>query len=135
MKTCIAVDLGAKRTGLAWCGPKGMIDLLPTVLTPDLGAALRTWKDELEAELLVFGLPLRRGKIGSAARRVRRVAYDLATDVDLPLVFVDEAETTDEATGLFPGRDKDAIAAGLILKRFLADGPLEALKGQGDSSR
>jgi RNase H-fold protein (predicted Holliday junction resolvase) len=112
-----------------------MIDLLPTVLSADLEVALRAWNHELEADLLVFGLPLRRGKMGSAARKVRRVAYDLAGAVGLPLVFVNEAETTDEATSLFPGRDKDAIAAALILKRFLADGPLEALKGQGDSSR
>ena len=134
MTTFLAVDLGAKRSGLAWCTEAGLIEPLATVDAGAVDARLRVLVEELEVDLLVFGLPLRRGKIGEAARRVRRVAYALAKAVERPLVFVDESETTDEAKQRFPQMDKDAAAAALILSRFLADDSWEPLKGQEESS-
>ena len=129
MTTFLAVDLGAKRTGLAWCTEAGLIEPLVTVDAGALEARLRQLVVELEFDLLVFGLPLRRGKVGEAARKVRRVAYALAEAIDKPLVFVNEAETTDEARQRFPQADKDAAAAALILSRFLADGSWEPPSG------
>lgn len=124
MQILLGIDLGQKRTGFAWCGPAGMVETLGTAPAGELEQAMRRYAEEVGAELLVFGLPLRRGRIGSAARVCRRRAYALAEALDLPLVFVDEAHTTDEAKQLFPGRDKDAVAAALILSRYLADGAL-----------
>ena len=130
MTTFLAIDLGAKRSGLAWCTEAGLIEPLVTVDRGALEARLGVLKEELEVDLLVFGLPLRRGKIGEAARKVRRVAHALAEALDLPIVFVDEAETTDEAKQRFGHMDKDAAAAALILSRFLADGSWEAPTGR-----
>lgn len=129
MSNYLAVDLGAKRTGLAWCGPAQLIETLRTVGRGELEGELKRLGRELEIECLVFGIPLRRGKIGEAARKVRRVAYALAKVAELPLVFVDESETTDEARDRFPEIDKDAAAAALILSRFLADGEVEPRTG------
>jgi putative transcription antitermination factor YqgF len=129
MTTFLAVDLGAKRSGLAWCTEAGLVETLVTIDAGALEARLRQLVIDLEFDLLVFGLPLRRGKVGEAARKVRRVAYALASAIDKPLVFVDEAESTDEARQRFPKVDKDAAAAALILLRFLADGSWEPPAG------
>ncbi len=134
MTTFLAVDLGAKRTGLAWCTEVGLIEPLATVDTGALEARLRVLIDELAVDLLVFGLPLRRGKMGEAARHVRRVSYALATAVNRPFVLIDESETTDEAKQRFGRLDKDAAAAALILLRFLADESWEPLTGHMESS-
>ena len=130
MSTYLAVDLGAKRSGLAWCTQACLVEPLSTVDRGALEHQLARLVDELEVDVLVFGLPLRRGKLGEAARKCRRVAYALAEAVARPLVFVDEAESTDEAKQRFPSLDKDAAAAALILSRFLADGPWEPLTGR-----
>jgi putative transcription antitermination factor YqgF len=130
MTTYLAIDLGAKRSGMAWCTQAGLVEPLPTVDRGALEHELSKQVLVLEVDVLVFGLPLRRGKLGEAARKCRRIAYALAKAVDRPLVFVDEAESTDEAKQRFPSLDKDAAAAALILSRFLADGPWEPSSGR-----
>ena len=130
MTTYLAIDLGAKRSGMAWCTQAGLVEPLPTVDRGALEHELGKQVLVLEVDILVFGLPLRRGKLGEAARQCRRMAYALAKAVDRPLVFVDEAESTDEAKQRFPSLDKDAAAAALILSRFLADGPWEPSSGR-----
>jgi RNase H-fold protein (predicted Holliday junction resolvase) len=134
MAICLAVDLGIKRSGLAWCADAGMVEPLAAVEAGRLDATLARRCEEFGIELLVFGLPLRRGRIGEAARATRRRAYSLAAAIGLPLVFVDESHTTDEARTSWPGRDKDAIAAALILTRFLSDGPWEAPRRKMETS-
>ena len=125
MTTYLAVDLGAKRSGLAWCSQAGWVEPLPSVDRGALDHAIARYIEELEVDALVFGLPLRRGKLGEAAKKCRRMAYAIGEAVDRPVYFVDEAESTDEAKQRFPSLDKDAAAAALILFRFLADGPWE----------
>ena len=120
----LGIDPGQKKTGLAWCGPGGLTEPLRTVPSDQLLAELERLCAELAIDRLVCGLPLRNGKLGSAARVVRRKALRLAEALNLPCDFVDEAETTDEARTLRPGvKDVDALAAVLILERYLDDGP------------
>jgi putative Holliday junction resolvase len=120
----LGVDPGQKKTGLAWSGPGGLSEPLKTVPSPKLLHEMKRLCDDLAIDRLVFGLPLRNGKLGSAARVVRRKALRLAEALNLPCEFVDEAETTDEARSLRPGvKDVDALAALLILERYLDHGP------------
>ena len=55
MTTYLSVDLGAKRTGLAWCTHAGLVEPLPTVDRGALEHELGRQVEELEVDLLVFG--------------------------------------------------------------------------------
>lgn len=117
------MDLGERKTGLAWCGPEGMVEPLEVVATARLEAVLRRWIVELEIDILVYGLPLRRGKLAGAAKKVRREARMMGAELELPVEFVDESGTTDEAMQRPGMKGLDARAAALILERYLAQGP------------
>ena len=123
MTRYLAVDLGARKTGIAWCGPAGMVEALEVVPTNQLDQALQRWITELEVQVLVYGLPLRGGKLGGAAKRVRRLARQMAAQFELPVEFVDESNTTDEAMQRPGAKGLDARAAALILERYLDQGP------------
>ncbi|MBM66780.1 MAG: Holliday junction resolvase RuvX [Myxococcales bacterium] len=123
MTRLLAVDLGERKTGIAWCGPGGMVEPLEVVETAGLEAALRRWIRELEIDSLVYGLPLRAGKLAGAAKKVRREARAMAAALELPVEFVDESGTTDEAMQRPGSKGLDARAAGLILERYLVQGP------------
>lgn len=123
MTRYLAIDLGEKKTGLAWCGPAAMVEPLEVVPTAELLQAMRRRIAELEIEVLIFGLPLRAGKLGGAARLVRRRARSLGSQLELPVEFVDESGTTDEAVARPGFADLDARAAVLILQRYLEQGP------------
>ena len=88
MTTYLAIDLGAKRSGMAWCTQAGLVEPLPTVDRGALEHELSKQVLVLEVDVLVFGLPLRRGKLGEAARKCRRIAYAVAKAVDLSLIHI-----------------------------------------------
>ena len=123
MTRYLSVDLGEKKTGIAWCGPKGWVEPLEVVATTQLEAALRHWLVTLEIDCLVYGLPLRAGKLAGAAKKVRREGRRMAAQLELPVEFVDESGTTDEAVQRPGAKGLDARAAALILERFLEQGP------------
>ena len=88
------MDLGARKTGLAWCGSTHLVEALDVVPTAQLSQAIRRWVTDLEIDVLVYGLPLRAGKLAGAAK-MRREAR-LIRSVNSPSTR-DETGTTDEA--------------------------------------
>ncbi len=144
----LAVDVGAKRIGLAVCDPsrtfvftRGVIARSDAAVQagakaagrtpPDL-AAVRDLAVEERAGLLAVGLPLNvDGTEGAAAQEVRVFGAELSIAAGLPVVFVDERYTSMEADPALRVRLKDpkerkakvdAAAAALILRTFLEHG-------------
>ena len=119
--TLLGVDLGERKTGLAWVGRGGIIEPLDVIPTAELERHLRRHIAELEVDKLIYGLPLRAGKMGGAARLVRRKARAMASLLEIPLEFADESGTTDEARQRRGEGGLDARCAALILERHLCD--------------
>ncbi|MEN3009695.1 MAG: Holliday junction resolvase RuvX [Candidatus Bipolaricaulaceae bacterium] len=136
MRRALALDVGERRVGLA------RTDATGTLAVPH-GVYVRTdWERDvralaelarqLGAEALVVGLPLNMdGTEGEQARRVRAFAEALAKEAGLPLHFVDERWTTEEAVRVLreaglPWRKRkgkaDALSAVLILQAWLEQG-------------
>ena len=127
----LAIDYGAKRTGLAVCdatetiasphdvlrGPKNLAGRIARIVaSEDIGA-------------IVLGLPLNMdGSEGPQAKRALAFAKELGREVQVPIHFQDErlssfgAEERLHEIGLSrnKGRDRlDALAAAEILRMFL----------------
>jgi putative Holliday junction resolvase len=127
----LAIDYGAKRTGLAVCdagervvsplavlqGQKGLIEKIRQVVAAE------------NVEAIVLGLPLNMdGSEGPQAQRVRTFAGQLQRQVGVPVHFQDErlssfgAEEKLQEIGLRRGKRQtrlDALAAAEILETFL----------------
>jgi putative Holliday junction resolvase len=127
----LAVDYGAKRTGLAVCdagervvsplavlqGPRNLIERIRQVVAAE------------NIEAIVLGLPLNMdGSEGPQAQRVRTFAGQLRRQVGIPVHFQDErlssfgAEEKLQEIGLSRGKRRarlDAVAAAEILQTFL----------------
>ncbi|HLI15365.1 MAG TPA: Holliday junction resolvase RuvX [Acidimicrobiales bacterium] len=151
----LALDLGTRRIGVAVSDAARRLALPRGVLERcgDVGEDHRRIAglvDELEAGLVVVGLPLGLdGREGPAARAVRAELDALAAALAVPVVPLDERLSTREATrrtvearaavrGEVVGRRSggrrrrspgarrpvDALAAAVVLQRFLdAGGP------------
>ncbi|MFS8084187.1 MAG: Holliday junction resolvase RuvX [Acidobacteriota bacterium] len=128
----LAIDLGAKRVGVAVC------DELRITVNPLPVIERRSWKDFLrrivalvetqDARGLVIGLPLRLdGTEGDAAKDARSVANKFQRSLDIPVYLQDERLTTFEAaanskTARGAGEIHAALdseAAALILRDFI----------------
>jgi putative Holliday junction resolvase len=127
----LAIDYGAKRTGLAVC------DAAETIASPygvlhgqkDLARRIGQIVASENIEAVVVGLPLNMDDSeGPQARRVRAFAKELAAQVHVPVHLQDErlssfgAEQKLEETGLSRGKKRervDAVAAAEILQAFL----------------
>jgi putative Holliday junction resolvase len=127
----LAVDYGAKRTGLAVCdagervvsplavlqGPRNLIERIRQVVAAE------------NIKAIVLGLPLNMdGSEGPQAQRVRTFAGQLRRQVGIPVHFQDErlssfgAEEKLQEIGLSRGKRRarlDAVAAAEILQTFL----------------
>ena len=140
----LCVDLGDKRTGLA------VSDSVTKLVTPlevlevpvsheggealirAIAAAAREQVSERGVLELVVGLPLvQEGKEGPRAKQVRAFAERLRTALGCAVHFQDETLTSVEAdwsmarSGMTRGEKKarrDALAAAVILRDFLAQG-------------
>ena len=130
----LAIDLGAKRVGLA------VSDELGITVSPLQAIERRSWKDLLrrvaaviesyDARGLVIGLPLSLdGTEGSAAKDTRAVAEKFERSLSVPVYLQDERLTTFAATALLKAegrsdhqieREVDSESAALILRDFFA---------------
>ncbi len=135
----LALDLGDRRIGLAVGGDEG-IPAVPAgylerrSLRLDLDRVLDA-AEQRGAGAIVVGMPYSlSGETGSQARLAEGFIRELRKRTQLPVHAVDERYSSVEAEGLLresgvqPSRRKgevDAVAAALILERFLA-----AEKGQ-----
>jgi putative pre-16S rRNA nuclease len=130
----LAIDLGAKRVGVAVCDE---LHLTVRALEP---IERRSWKDllrrvteqikSLEAAGLVIGLPLNLdGSEGSAAGETRRIAENFRRSLGVPVYLQDERLTTEEAKSRMhaAGRHRDITgqldseAAAIILQDFISE--------------
>lgn len=129
----LALDIGAKRIGVAVSDPGGSIAQTVGVITR------RTWWQTLDAirarvaayhaERVVIGLPLRMdGSEGDAAVGVRRFADRLREVMTVPVDLQDERLSTVEADRLLVAggarrnrrrTTRDAVAAALFLQTYL----------------
>lgn len=129
----IALDLGNRRIGLASGGDEG-VPVVPAghlerkTLRHDLDGILAAAR-ERGAGAIVVGMPYSlSGETGSQARLAQGFVRELRKRTDLPVHTIDERFSSVEAEGLLrasgaqPSRQKgdvDAMAAALILERFL----------------
>ena len=128
----LALDLGAKRVGVAVC------DELRLTVRPLEMIERRSWKDllhhvteridKLEARGLVIGLPLNMdGSEGGAAQEARKVADKFRQSLKLPVYLQDERLTTEEAKSRLRDtgspreidRQVDSESAAIILQDFI----------------
>ena len=131
----LAVDYGASRTGLAVCDPT---EFLTTPITPQITLKARNKvaarvcevAKEIEAELIVIGLPLNMdGTEGERAEKSRKLGKTLQIWSGLPVRMWDERQTTCAAadildeSGTFGTKRKeilDSVSATVILDDYLA---------------
>lgn len=132
----LALDYGEKRVGVAVCHTVARLPQPLTTLSNDDHLMLkiqRTVADE-QAGLVVVGLP--RGMDGgytAQTRAAEQFADELRAKLDVPVELADETLTSvDAQTYLGDGPhakgDIDAVAASLILERYLADHPAEGVR-------
>lgn len=141
MARILAIDLGARRIGLAVSDPRGVVATPAGYIVRRPGkrlpvAALLRRAEELEAQGFVVGLPLdQEGRDTPLAVEARALAAALAQRSGLPVRLVDERYTTAlarravrEMGGSLRGRrgDVDALAATVLLQHALnSNGPGE----------
>lgn len=127
----LAIDYGAKRTGLAVCDASEAIVSPHSVLhgQKDLAGQINRIVASENIEAIVLGLPLNMDDSeGPQARKVRAFAQQLESQIHIPIHFQDErlssfgAEQKLEEIGLSKGKKRkrlDALAAAEILQAFL----------------
>ncbi|HVE46355.1 MAG TPA: Holliday junction resolvase RuvX [Acidimicrobiales bacterium] len=130
----VGIDLGARRIGIAVSDPAGTVATAREVLqrsgdpTQD-HRRLAAIVDEVEAEIVVVGLPLSlNGEMGPAAKAVATEVEALAAAVGVPVVTQDERLSTVSADRSLsnlalkaPARRRvvDMVAAAVILQSWL----------------
>jgi putative Holliday junction resolvase len=128
--TILALDVGAKRVGVAVASSVARLPRPLTTLTNDenLWAALQKVIDEEAAGALVVGFP--RGLDGQATQQteyVQAFIEQVKQKFTLPVYEQDEALTSHKAEAELQSRgdyvkaDVDALAATYILDDFLTD--------------
>ena len=130
----IGIDLGEKRIGVAISDSSGNLAtpyevVLRTGDRAQEHRQIRAIVEEVEAEIVVVGLPLSLdGSEGKAAKAAREEAKAIGRIVSLPLEMHDERFTTVEAERLLkeqglkaPERRKvvDKVAAAILLQAWM----------------
>ena len=131
----LALDLGAKRIGVAVSDPDGKVATPVTTVfrhadRPRLHRELVALAHEWDAELILLGLPIALdGTVGPAAAAILAERDELAAVADVPVEVHDERLTTriaDRALrerGDLDGRARrkvvDMVAASVILQDWL----------------
>tara|TARA_B100001250_G_scaffold413858_1_gene449511 strand:+ start:2464 stop:2874 length:411 start_codon:yes stop_codon:yes gene_type:complete len=130
----VGIDLGEKRIGVAISDSSGNLAtpyevVLRTGNRDQEHQQIRAIVEEVEAEILVIGLPLSLdGSEGKAAQGAREEAEAIAQVISVPVEMHDERLTTVEAERLLkeqglkgPERRKvvDKVAAAIILQAWM----------------
>ncbi len=130
----LAIDFGAKRIGTAISDALGItVRPVETIRRSSVErdiARLKSLVEDLEAEAVVFGLPLRMdGTEGEAAATAMKFAERLRSRITVPLFTQDERLTSYEAEQMMIergyGREQrrarsDEFAAMIILQDYLS---------------
>lgn len=146
----VALDIGAKRIGVAACDPDRIVSRVVGMVAAEPAAAatkaiVDIVRDE-EAVLVVAGYPLTlRGEVGPQAQRIEAIVETLRLALPVPLVLYDERLTSSEARRILEEQrpltreDRrrgvvDQLAARLLLDDFLQE--MRFAKGSpGDEAR
>jgi putative Holliday junction resolvase len=140
----IALDVGAKRIGVAACDPDRIVTRTAGVVRGEpvadaIAAIGRIVRDE-EAVLVVVGWPLTlRGEVGPQAQRIEAFVEDLRAALPVPIVLYDERLTSSVAQRLLEeerpvSREErrkgaiDQLAARLLLDDYLQEQRLAATR-------
>jgi putative Holliday junction resolvase len=130
----LAVDLGTKNIGTAISDELG-ISVRPVETLRRSGlrhdiARLKSLVEDLEAQAVVVGLPLRMdGTVGEAAERALKFAERLRAEIGVEVYTEDERLTSYEADQIMIGQGmkrsdrrarSDEMAATIILRDFLS---------------
>jgi putative Holliday junction resolvase len=129
----LALDVGDERIGVALSDERGQLARPLTVIVRRAGAAsfrhIAALLDEHGVERIIVGLPLLPdGGEGRQVASTRAFVRGLERHVNVPIVFWDERDSTNEAREVMaanrPGarrrrRPEDAVAAAVILQRYL----------------
>jgi putative Holliday junction resolvase len=130
----LAIDLGTKRIGTAISDALGIsvrpVATIKRSSTKRDIARLKALVEELEAEVVVVGLPLRMdGTEGDAARSADRFAKSLQSHLGVGVLTHDERLTSYEAEQIMAERgltrsqrraQSDTLAAMIILRDYLS---------------
>ncbi|MFY9611767.1 MAG: Holliday junction resolvase RuvX [Blastocatellia bacterium] len=130
----LAIDFGTKRIGTAVSDALGIsvrpVETIKRSSNDRDIARLKTLVEELEAEAVVVGLPLRMdGAEGDAAREVKRFATSLQSQLGVEVITHDERLTSYEAEQIMAERGlnrrerrarSDSLAAMIILRDYLS---------------
>ena len=130
----LALDFGSKRIGIAVSDSLGItVRPVETIQRSSVErdiARLKFLVEELEAEAVVVGMPLRMdGTVGDAARNAMRFIERLQTKLDVAVFTQDERLTSYEAEQMMIerglGREQrrarsDEFAAMIILQDYLS---------------
>lgn len=132
----LAIDFGTKNIGIAVSDALGItVRAVETIRRSSLDddiERVRSLVEDLEAERVVVGLPLRAdGSEGDAASRVIRFVERLKQELPVPVVTHDERLTSYEAEQMMIERGmnrsqrrekSDEVAAMIILRDYLTTG-------------
>jgi len=135
----LALDVGAKRIGVAVSDPLGItaqgLDTIQRQNKRRDYEAIAAVLTKYEVKEVIVGLPLRlSGAEGTQSEKMRRFAEDLHAKFALPVHLWDERWTSTQANRLLRetdlsikkrGQAVDRMAAILILQSWLAAHPLE----------
>ena len=138
MPRILAIDYGQVRVGLAMTDPDGRVVFPLRIVTWETRDGLfRELLDVIEGERvarIVVGYPARAGgDEGLTGRQIRKFVGRLQRRTAVPVVFTDEALSSEEAAERlreagFSGKELlarlDAQAAAVILERYLHGGEL-----------
>ncbi|WP_299415678.1 Holliday junction resolvase RuvX [Acaryochloris sp. IP29b_bin.148] len=135
--SALGLDLGHRRIGVAGCDGMGLIatgltTIRRTTFAQDI-EQLQQIVAERHVQTLVVGLPYTmNGELGTQAQRTQKLARRIARALELPLNYVDERLTSQEAESMMraqqltPSEHREIIdrkAAALILQRWLDQKP------------
>jgi putative Holliday junction resolvase len=120
----LALDYGTARTGCAVSDPSGTLVTPLDVIEPSDPAAAARLAAELEAELIVVGLPVSLdGSEGEQAASTREFCRAVSDRTELPVETYDERLTTRMAAASRrsgAAAAEDSLAAAHLLEGYLA---------------
>lgn len=140
----LAVDYGDSRTGLATCD---RTEFLTSPITPQITVKARDKvaarvcevAKEIEAELIVIGLPLNMdGSSGPAAQSARAFARNLLSKRDAPLLLWDERLSTAAVTRTLLEGDASRRRRGEVVDKmaaaYMLQGAIDAMQERQSES-
>ena len=146
----VALDIGAKRIGVATCDPSRIVTrIVGVVHTPPVDKALRRIVEilrEEEAVLILVGYPLTlRGEVGPQAQRIDAFVEQLRGATTVPIELYDERFTSSEARRVLEEQRPltreerrqgrvDELAARLLLDDYLQEQRIAQAQAQAQSA-